>query len=261
MLAQLATFHAPDDLRIAVYAAPTGCAIGTGSSGCRTRSTRRSRTRPAGPAGLRQLADLERLLGGKALEERGRFEPGAIAPRQRAVPRHRARRRAAAGQSAGWPAPATATSSPSMSMAACPGTARRPHCGCASTPDTMEKVSMTRAARRSVPRSAGRPAEPAPGPGHWPALIAPYRLGAASAISDALSADGDLAALLGVPDLRTMDPDASGRPRTRLGTACAYPSASTSAGSPSSWTSRSPRRAAWARTGSSSAPPARARAS
>lgn len=48
-LSQLATLHSPEDMMIAVVAHPPRRRTGTGSSGCRTASTRRPRTERARP--------------------------------------------------------------------------------------------------------------------------------------------------------------------------------------------------------------------
>ncbi|HEU5267034.1 MAG TPA: hypothetical protein VFU35_10045, partial [Jatrophihabitans sp.] len=88
--------------------------------------------------------------------------------------------------------------------------------------------------------------------------ISPLRMSTASAEpADALAMDLSLPELLRLGDPRAVDPAVSWRPRAprdRL----RVPIGSAQAGSRSTWTSRSRRRAAWARTGWSSAPPARA---
>ncbi len=106
MVAQLATFHAPDDLLIAVcFSAGPARRSGSGPSGCRTRCTRARPTR-LGP--VRLAATSVRAL--EELPRRRARRPGAVQPgaawgqraRARGSPHRRrgARRRGAARQPA-----------------------------------------------------------------------------------------------------------------------------------------------------------------
>ncbi len=126
-------------------------------------------------------------------------------------------------------------------------------------PDTISLVRTDRSRKeRSVP--LGRPDRLGPlGAESLARLLAARRMSLGTDIAQPLETDIELTTLLGIPDLHRHDarPTSPGRP-VPPGCGCRWPSASTAARS--SWTSRSPHRAAWARTACSSAPPAPARA-
>ncbi len=206
ILAQLATFHAPDDLRIVVYAASDRLrhwdwvkwlphaqhpdesdAVGAARMVCDT------------------LADLDRMLGGKALEERGRFEAG-VAPTT-AEPFL-----VVVLDDAPLPSTARLAGPGYRNVMAIDVDRSLPWDGAASTlrlrvdSERMDRVSLTRAGtEESV--AIGQPDQLSVARARALArLMAPYRLGAGARVSDATAVTADLASLLGVADLRTMQP-------------------------------------------------------
>ena len=86
IVAQLATFHAPEDLRIACAGRRPAGGTGTGASGCRTSGTRtETRRRRRGADGLRRLATRPAARRRGAGDAAG-FDPGATSTAGRTVP-------------------------------------------------------------------------------------------------------------------------------------------------------------------------------
>lgn len=107
VLGSLAAVHGPDELRIAIVAAPSSGRTGSGPSGCRTPCIRPRATAPPGPPGGRHPGR------GRATARRGVHRPPGLGAGGRAAPR-RAVHRAGAGQcgqpraaAPRWPATAT----------------------------------------------------------------------------------------------------------------------------------------------------------
>ncbi len=214
IIAQLTTFHLPDDLRIAVFA---------GSDRLRywdwvkwlPHAQHLTEQDAAGPARLvcDSWPEMERLLGGEALDERGRFETGApptstepfvvLVLDDPDLPR---------GHRLGGPG--------YRNVVAIDVSGSLPWDGAAATlrlrvtPDKMEKVTLTRAGDEET-LSIGRPDGLSLVRARALArLLAPYRPGSASGSGDSTSLTADLASLLGVADLRAMDPHALWRARS-----------------------------------------------
>ncbi|GGM03885.1 type VII secretion protein EccCa [Dactylosporangium sucinum] len=208
MLAQLATFHAPDDLRITVYAAADRLrhwdwvkwlphaqhpdeadAVGSARMVCDT------------------LSDLDRMLGGKALDERGRFEVGA-------APTSTEPFLVVVLDDAPLPSTARLAGPGYRNVIAIDVDRSLPWDGAATTlrlrirGEQVERVSLTRAGEEESV-TIGRPDQLSLVRARALArLMAPYRLGAAARASDATAVTADLASLLGVAELRSMEPQA-----------------------------------------------------
>jgi DNA segregation ATPase FtsK/SpoIIIE, S-DNA-T family len=214
IVAQASTFHSCEDLRIAVFA-----------GGDRLRHWDWVKWLPhnqhpeeadaAGPARLvsDEWGELERLLGGKDLDERGRFEPGAIPTSSEpfvivvldgpAIPGNH--RLAGAGY---------------RNLIAIDVDASLPWDGAASTlrlrltPDRMEKVTLNRVGDEEKV-AIGRPDSLSLVRARALARqAAPYRLNITAVSTDSATISTDLASLLGIPDLRAMDPTALWHART-----------------------------------------------
>jgi DNA segregation ATPase FtsK/SpoIIIE, S-DNA-T family len=153
------------------------------------------------------LADLDRMLGGKALEERGRFEVGATPSTSEPF-------LVVVLDDAPLPSTARLAGPGYRNVVAIDVDRSLPWDGAATTlrlrvqGDRMEKVSLTRAGdEESV--TIGQPDQLSLVRARALArLMAPYRLGAVGRTSDATAVTADLASLLGVPDLRAMQPRA-----------------------------------------------------
>ena len=247
MLAQLATFHAPDDLLIAVCAAPTGAPTGSGSSGCRTRCTRPAPTRSARSGWSRR----RRRAGGDARRPAG--QPAAVRPaatRARSPAPHLVvvidggdvagsdhlmteRRRRGRHASSTWPtAPPRLLDRASLVL------------------DVDADGTLTQRPRWTATTELGRADALRPGRGRGAGPAA--RAAAAVRTASRRRAAAHRRAGPGRP-ARPRRP-VRVRPGPRLGpagptaTGCGCRSASAPTARRSSWTSRSPRRTAWART-------------
>ncbi|MBO4209028.1 type VII secretion protein EccCa, partial [Micromonospora echinofusca] len=214
MVAQLAVFHSPEDLRIAVLA-----------NADRLRdwdwvkwlphTQHGEQTDAAGAVRLvcDSWVDLERLLGGSALDDRGRYEPGALpSPNEPFVvvvlddpPIPGNHRLAGAGY---------------RNLVSIDVDASLPTDGTATTlrlridDGRIEKIDTSRSgAEKST--AVGRP--DALSLVRTRALarqVAPYRLGGTGSVVDSSVAAADLAGLLGIADLRTLQPQAMWQARS-----------------------------------------------
>ncbi len=214
IVAQLAAFHSPEDLRIAAL---TGADRGRHWDWVKWLPHTQHAGEVDAAGSVRLVGDawgeLERLLGGRELDERGRFEPGAI-------------------PSASEPYIALILDGPVMARNhrlsgpgyrnlvaidvdnALPWDAAETTLRLKVERDRMAKVSLNRAGKEEI-LDIGRP--------DTLSLVraralarqaAPYRLGATTAAVDPTATSADLASLLGIADLRTMDPTALWKART-----------------------------------------------
>ena len=213
MLAQLSTFHSADDLKIAVLA--TGERLPHWDWVKWLPHTQHTDERDA--AGMARLVcdswtDLERLLGGKALDQRGKFEAG-VAPTEDAplvvivlddamLPaNHRL-------GGAGYGNVVAIDVDGSLPWDGSTGTLRLKV-----TPDRIENVTLTRAGEEERV-TIGRPDLLSVTRARALArMSAPYRLSATTQTAEG-QLTPDLAVLFGVEDLRAMDPQALWRART-----------------------------------------------
>ena len=215
IVAQLTAFHSPEDLRVAVSA-----------GGDRLRHWDYVKWLPHAQhpeeydaAGTKRLVsddwnELERLLGGKEFDERGRFEPAAIPSESEPfVVLVLDGARISGSHRLGGPS--------YRNLIVIDVDGSLPWDGADTTlrlvltTDAMEKVSINDSGDEERVR-IGRP--------DMLSLIraravarqlAPYRLGGtASQSAESMSIAADLASLLGIRDLRTMDPDELWKART-----------------------------------------------
>ncbi|MFI0793264.1 type VII secretion protein EccCa [Micromonospora rubida] len=206
MVAQLATFHSPEDLHIAVLASTDRLRHWDWAKWL-PHTQHGEQTDAAGAVRLvcDSWGDLEKLLGGAALDDRGRYEPGAMpSPGEPFVvvvlddpPISGSHRLAAAG----YRNLVTIDVDGSLPWDGAP-TVLRLRVGEA----RIEKVDMSRSGdTKSTP--VGRPDGLSVVRVRAMARqLAPYRLGGAGATTDGAAAAADLASLLGIADLRTLDP-------------------------------------------------------
>ncbi|GAB3158413.1 type VII secretion protein EccC [Micromonospora sonneratiae] len=214
MVAQLATFHSPEDVQIAVLASTDRLRDWDWVKWL-PHAQHGEQTDAAGAVRLvcDAWVDLEKLLGGKSLEERGRYEPGVLpSPTEPFVVvvldeapipgNHRL-------GGAGYRNLVAIDVDGSLPWDGAPTTLRL-----RISEGDIEKVDMSRAGdQKSTPigrvdgltlvrsRALAR-------------QIAPYRLGGTGVVADATAVSADLAALLGIADLRTMDPHVLWQART-----------------------------------------------
>lgn len=214
IIAQLATFHSPEDLWIVVLTASEKTRYWEWVKWL-PHAQHPEETDAAGQVRLvfDNWPDMERMLGGKALEDRARFEPAAtptatepfivVVLDQVALPgNHRL-------VAPGYRNLVVLDVAGTLPWDGAPSTLRL-----RMTATTMEKVSLSRAGDEerviigrpdylSVVRTRA-----------LARLIAPYRVSATVQTADATAVAADLASILGVEDLRTMDPRALWQQRT-----------------------------------------------
>lgn len=214
MIAQLALFHSPEDLRIAVLAGPDAMRHWDWVKWL-PHTQHPDEVDAAGPVRLVSdtWSDLERLLGGKTLDERGRYEAGALpTPAEPYVVLILDDSAISGGHRLAGPG--------YRNLVVVDIAATLPWDGAATAlrlrlvDGRMENVTMTRAGdEESTP--IGRP--DALSVIRSRALArhaAPYRSSGLGKSTDQTAISADLAALLGIADLRTMDPSSVWRTRT-----------------------------------------------
>lgn len=214
MLVQLAVFHSPEELRIAVLASADRLRLWDWVKWL-PHAQHPNESDAAGPARLvcDSWGDLERLLGSAGVEGRGKYEPGAMATPAEpylvtilddpGIPSsHRL-----AG--AGYRNAVAIDVDGSLSWDGAATTLRlRLEDG------HLEKISITRAGEEEVVEVGHPDGLSVVRARALARLLAGYRPGAAGAPADAATVSADLGSLLGVTDVRAMDPDALWRART-----------------------------------------------
>jgi S-DNA-T family DNA segregation ATPase FtsK/SpoIIIE len=214
IVAQLAAFHSPEDLWIAVLATSEKSRYWEWVKWL-PHAQHPEESDAAGPVRMifDNWADLERMLGGKALEDRGRFEPAA-------TPTEAEPFVVVVLDQAGLPGNHRLAGPGYRNVVVIDIAGTLPWDGATSTlrlrltRKTMEKVGLSRAGDEervaighpdylSVVRTRA-----------LARVIAPYRVSATVQSTDATSVSADLAGMLGVDDLRTMDPRTLWQQRT-----------------------------------------------
>ncbi|GAB2931232.1 type VII secretion protein EccC [Micromonospora polyrhachis] len=214
MVAQLVTFHTPEELHIAVLASTDRLRYWDWVKWL-PHAQHAEQTDAAGAVRLvcDSWVDLEKLLGGKALDDRGRYEPGATpTPDEPFVvvilddpPISGNHRLGGAGY---------------RNLVAIDTDATLPWDGAATTlrlrigEGHIDKVDMTRSGDEKITPIGRADAMSLVRVRALARQVAPYRVGGSGAVTDAAAVTADLPALLGIADLRAMDPQVLWQART-----------------------------------------------
>ncbi|WP_405095598.1 type VII secretion protein EccCa [Micromonospora sp. NBC_01412] len=206
MVAQLATFHSPEDLQIAVLASSDRLRHWDWAKWL-PHTQHGEQTDAAGATRLvcDSWMDLEKLLGGAALDDRGRYEPGAMASAGEPfvvvvlddAPISGSHRLAGAGY---------------RNLVAIDVDGALPWDGAATVlrlrvgEEGIEKVDLSRSGDTKSTHVARADALSVVRVRAMARQLAPYRLGGAGATTDGTAVAADLASLLGIADLRSFDP-------------------------------------------------------